>query len=76
MNIIEYLTLLGNQILKFVFDFLGPYSTWSYEDKTADNYCEYNPFMLALGFLITGWILLFVILLVFCYAFIFCGEDE
>jgi hypothetical protein len=61
----------------FEFDFLGPYSTWSHEDKGAENYCEYKLFMFAFAFLICEWVLLplLVIGCWHCFYFLLLEKD-
>ena len=34
----------------------GAYSTWEYEDKSSENFCEYTPYMFAFVILIIKWV--------------------
>ena len=74
---IECLLENENHDILFEFDFLGPYSTWSHEDKGAENYCEYKLFMFAFAFLICEWVLLplLVIGCWHCFYFLLLEKD-
>ena len=39
----------------------GAYSTWEYNDKSSEFFCEYVPFMFAFSTLIINWLLLAIV---------------
>ena len=50
---------------------VGANATWTYEDKSADNFCEYTPFKFAFVLLIIWWI--FIPILLCCELVLCCG---
>ena len=53
--VVTGLAQFGVQIWASVVVF-GAYSTWEYDDKSSENFCEYTPYMFAFVILIIKWV--------------------